>query len=60
MAHDTKLRNPIHSTSETLAVQLPVRRCHAEELGLFCLPMPTAHIAVSSTSHRFAEHTSQM
>ena len=37
-----------------------VRRCHREELGPFCGPMPAVGIAIFSASHLFAEHTSQM
>ena len=60
MADEAKLRNPIHTTFEALVVRHAVGPCCGEELGPFCWPEPATGIAVSSASHQFAEHTSQM
>ena len=56
MVNETEVRSTICSTFEALVAG----RCHGEELGAFCGPMPAASIAVLSASHWFAEHTSRM
>ena len=60
MADEAKFCIPICSPFDVLVVQRAAGRCHGEELGAFCGPMPAASIAVFSASHWFAEHTSQM
>ena len=60
MTDDTKFHSLMFSTFEVLVVGSAVRRCRGEELGLFCWPMPSAHLGGFGASHRFAEHTSQM
>ena len=60
MTDEAKLHRPVRSTFEALVVRSVVGRGCGEELGPFCSPVLAAGIAVFSTSHRFAEHTSQM
>ena len=59
-ADEAKLCSPIRSTFEALMVWREVWRCHGEELGPLCWPVPAAGIAVFGASHWFAEHASQM
>ena len=49
-ADEAKLRSSIHSTSEALVLRHVVGRCHGEELGPLCSPMPARSFADFSAS----------